>query len=386
MLLRISSHYLSTILYQLMLIKLLLSHSLESAGEYFLYVSMLAPVLMLLNSNFKQYAVYNTYGAFQTLAASRMVAFLFFLLISFSLVLLVSNVFIFILALSVKSYDFWVDCLHASELRNGKPLFSFVYPIMLVASLAAFYIFKDYIPNVMVISIFLFIILSLSALSLSLRNLEFKIDIISPALLKSLELVIIFGVSAFAMSLTASVPRFAIDIYIGTEKLAVFGAFLYFSLAFNAMTLSIFQYRIKRYTELALESNVYIVALLVFTLSIIALCIATVFHQLIINIIFGNELVQYSKLLPAFFGFMVLFSLGIVFQQALIASSKAKELRSINYLMLLFALVSVWPFLFLGGFAGALAYFYIFYIVKLSLVYFCFKRGMNAKSANEYSV
>ncbi len=113
------------------------------------------------------------------------------------------------------------------------------------------------------------------------------------------------GIAVMLVSLQTNIPRYFLEHYMSVELVGVYTIFYYFLVIGGIVINSVCQYLSPYFSEFYRDSNVYELKrmishamLIALALGVIGLVTALPFHGFIIKIIYGNDYVKYSYLLP----------------------------------------------------------------------------------------
>lgn len=359
----------SIIIAQWLIIKTLLtSGGLKLTGDYFYYLSVIAPVFMLLGANFKNYATQESYGRWRHLFKYRISnlfligsIFILYFLFSFSEVLLL--VFLF------KCIEYMLDTILAAGIRFNSLKYAVFQSLLLLVTITIFYVLVALLNLDFITSIYLtsFLVL-LNIIICFFRGRSFcnneEGNTESYTYNKIFTLI---GVPAFLISVTASIPRLAIEIFSGVEDVAVFGSFIYFYLIAQVITLSVFQSKI-RFLKLNRNKELYNLILIIALVGMLGLLISVFFGEFIISFVFSEDLLSKIYYLPYFIGFIIVGACVQVLEQYYILTSKNKLLFKINFFMLLYSLILCPILVFNFGLVGSVIYMYVFHFSKIFIL------------------
>lgn len=373
------------VLLQWLVIKLVLSSTgMTGLGYYFFYLSLVAPIFVLVSSHFKNYGTQDAdirkvgrvgWPELVRLRDQQVFALLVVIVLGAFVVLstietgawkpLESNItmlLMFLFVCALKLFEVMSDTRQALEIRSQSiGLGLFVTLIVFLITLAVF------------------ILVSLQRLSLNWLTISvggivvfvsalvyMRASIGQPVSVKGDNRLILYfikqvGLQAFIISLIAAVPRITVELMLGPEDLAVFGSLIYFYLLAHIFTTSLFQSRIHIQKD---NSRLITPLLVLLGVGFGAIGFSLVFHYWIIALVFDTSVAQHSWRLPYFVGFITIGALVTYLEQFYILRHQSDRLIRINTMTLLVAsfacpwLVSQWKF------DGVVAYMYLLFIGK----------------------
>ena len=370
MLIKTLSYSLCIIFSQWLIIKVLLnSGGLKFTGNYFYYLSVVAPVFMLLGANFKNYATQYSYGSWEKLFRYRALSLLIITGVTVTLFIYEQSE-ILLLVFLFKSAEYMLDTTLAAEIRFNVIKYSVLLAIFMLLVVFSFYIlsiesqlgFKGALN-------FCCFLLFINIIASFIRARYFCKQSESCQKGYSYEsILLLVGFPAFLISITASIPRLSLEYFSGTKDVAVFGAFIYFYLISQVITISLFQSKIKAIEKRKKYELSKLIMYLTF-IGLLGLMLSVFFGEHLISIIFSESLVYYRGYLPYFIGFIIFGSYVQVLEQYFVLTSKNKALFKVNLLMLIFSLVICPVAVFYFGLNGAVWYMYLLHTVKFFILF-----------------
>lgn len=389
MFIRLFSQSLTLLLLQWLVIKwLLYTGSVERLGDYFFYMSLLAPVFMFFSGHYKNYAAQLSKLDWPTAYKLRLIQVAF---VAFTILLLliglsafyVLSLSLFLLVVMLKLFELALDTRQAFEIRNNsndtksgqqsRPIaaFSAMLALLLLAAVA---FSGGGAEKVIVISISaLFLITTFNLLSVRTAN-SVSEQVGENSVRKQLKSIFItVGLPSLIIALIAAIPRLSLEFLASSQALAVFGSLLYFYLIAHIITINVFQAKINS-NAIGLPIGPLLLLLLI---GMVGLLVSIFLHQPIITLVFSEELAVYSSWLPWFIGFIILSSLVTYLEQTLIARLSDTYLLKLNLLVFSGALIICPVLVSLYQLQGAVGYMYLLFFSKLLLLWVYLKRNLS---------
>lgn len=347
-----------------MLRYLLEFHTLEEAGAYVFYLSIVAPVFLYFGANFRFYAGNNLRGNDESIFAFRFLNFIIVSFICFMIWMLTPQSAIVAIVCSMKFIEFIYDSLQARELKQGLSINSFYFPIAYLILIMLIFVLSFYAGQSLIV--YIAIVIFISSVLIYLIKFKELIKHSNASLLlhsfnRHREIYFSVGLPALIVALIALVPRAAIEKHAGMEYLAVFGSYIYVYVIIKLITQSIVL--TGRNGRLGLMKQI---ATTLF-ICLVLLTFSSFNHSQISLLLFGPALADYSYYLPVFFGFITISSIASGLELRIIKESRTRKILHINILSLSLSLPCCFLLASSYGFNGVIAYLYIYATVQLIL-------------------
>ncbi len=383
---------------QWLVIKLVLTTMpVESLGSYFFYLSCLAPIFMLFTGHFKNYATQKSHGDWPIMFLTRCWQVVSILGILMLAVFVELHTTLFLIVVLIKLFEVLLDTRQALEIRQQNymwPVAMIMAILMLVLVTCLFLLTNDLLDSgfswqaVLLGSLcFVSVVLILFSLPTSQGvQTEFTSATVKDAsqtLFKNM--LINVGLQAALVALIAALPRMSLEWLVDSTALAIFGSMSYFYLLAHIITISLFQSGIRQF-EKAEPSNVLVLVktslLKLIGVGLLALLIATYFHQEIIELVFSTTLVAHSFWLPWFVGFIIFAAMATYLEQSVIWLLSNSYLLKLNTTIFVGAMILCPIFVSMLGLMGAVIYMYVLFIVKvMALLFYLNKVSYRGKLA-----
>lgn len=385
---KIFSQSLAISLCQWIIIKtLVISNGLEFTGFYFLALSVTAPLFMLFGANFKNYATNPDFGSWDNLISRRLISLILAFVASLLVLLFIDSPFlVLILVITLKSVEFSIDSVQAYEIRFKK-----IKYIVVFSGLYFCLIFSIYTSQVIDFlefekAIFLLIIGCMLIILMAFARCDlFKVKkSIRSKWHENSYILKNIGMPACILSLSAMIPRLSIELYLDTVLLGVFGSLIYFYLIGHVFIIAMFQANIANFDAVAKKMLFVLnrLSLIFLILSVIGLVVSILYGDLILKLIFSEQLIKYSYLLPWFIGFIVVGCISTLYEQALINIDENIFIAKLNSYLLVFAIILCPILIKILSFNGVVLYMYIFNSTKLIFVYAKLKNVLTERQSD----